>query len=229
MNLNLNISHNLTVENAYIITIKGNATSETFSKQCQESCEKVGQPYTVWQAFDGTKNDRIEIPPQFQGQSWLSWFKWTDRFLSISEVACALSHISLWIRCLEINKPIVILEHDTVMVQPYTNHICTNTICYLGGVEQVYQGWDVKPCPPHASNGDNYHFICRAHAYAIDPLMAKNLVSHVLKYGINESLDMMMRTDVFSVVQCGIFAHDFPDKSNTTITGRKTHPDGTER
>ena len=39
---------------AYIITLKGNATSERLSARCQQTCAKVEQPYHVWDAFDGT-------------------------------------------------------------------------------------------------------------------------------------------------------------------------------
>ena len=79
---------------------------------------------------------------------------------------------------------------------------------YLGCIEQVEKGWGVYPTPPHATNGNNYHFICRAHAYSIDPTVAKNLVSHVIKYGIHESLDIMLRADIFPIVQMGVYAYD---------------------
>jgi hypothetical protein len=108
------------------------------------------------------------------------------------------------------------------MVKPYTQHAVFNSICYLGSHEQVNQGWQVLPTPPHASEGSNYHFICRAHSYAIDPAVAKNMLAHVLKYGINAPLDIMLRADIFPIHQMGIFAYNDwdNDKTNTTILGR---------
>jgi hypothetical protein len=107
-------------------------------------------------------------------------------------------------------------------VRPYTQHAVFNSICYLGSNEQVNQGWQVLPTPPHASEGPNYHFICRAHSYAIDPSVAKNMLAHVLKYGINAPLDIMLRADIFPIHQMGIYAYNHwdNDKQNTTILGR---------
>lgn len=216
----------MTVDQAYIITLKNHALSERLSQRCQISCERVGQPYTVWSAFDGTSGN-IQIPEHSQNQSWVKWIRQYDTELSVTEVAVYLSHVSLWAHCLEINRPIVILEHDSIMVHPYRNHHGYNQIVYLGCREQA-SGWAVTPVPPMAQKNPNYRFMLRAHAYAIDPHSAKNLLAHTIKYGINESLDITIRTDVFSVMQGGFYAYDLPDQE-TTITGRKKGPDGQER
>lgn len=226
--LKLDNCSDLTVENAYIITILGNSLSEELSSRCQTSCSQIGQPYTIWEAFDGTNNSTIKIPEHLKNQNWLSWIKQYDYELSISEVACYLSHISLWARCLDIDKPIVILEHDAIMLKPYTNHIGYNQIGYLGCYEQQVQGWKVSPTPIFAAKGNNYKFMLRAHAYAIDPHSAKNLMASTLKYGINESLDVSIRADVFNIIQPGLFAFDLPAKQ-TTIANRKKKIDGSER
>jgi hypothetical protein len=114
------------------------------------------------------------------------------------------------------------------MVKPYTHHAVYNSICYLGSNEQVNQGWQVMPTPPHASEGPNYHFICRAHAYALDPAVTKNLLAHVLKFGICASLDMLIRADVFPIHQMGVFAYDVKD-ADTTILGRPKDGRSTKR
>jgi hypothetical protein len=85
------------------------------------------------------------------------------------------------------------------------------------------------PTPPHASEGPNYHFICRAHAYAIDPAVAKNLLSHVIKYGIAVPLDILIRADIFPIHQMGVYATDALDKTETTILGRPKHGRKTDR
>jgi hypothetical protein len=145
----------------------------------------------------------------------------TDHYLTRGEVACALSHISLWNHCVQIDQPIVILEHDAIMVERYTQHAIHNSICYLGCAEQVEKGWGVYPTPPHASEGPNYHFLCRAHAYAIDPVVAKNLLAHVIKYGISAPLDILIRTDIFPVHQNGVFAYDASEKETTILARPK--------
>ena len=92
--LNLMPCNDMAVENAYIITIKDNPVSEMLSKRCQQSCDEVGMPYTVWQAFDGTSGT-IQVPDNLKDASWLKWFKLYETFLSPTEVSCYLSHPSL--------------------------------------------------------------------------------------------------------------------------------------
>jgi GR25 family glycosyltransferase involved in LPS biosynthesis len=220
--MNLFSSYRFETENAYIIRVKGNEKSEKLAKQCADSCEKVKMPYRYWDAYDGMSGGVIKTPDHHN--EIMNLIKITDHYLTRGEVACALSHISLWARCVLLDRPIVILEHDTLMVQPYLSHPVYNSIGYLGGNEQVLQGWGVYPTPPHASEGPNYHFICRAHAYAIDPAVAKNMLAYAIKYGITGPLDIMIRADLFPIHQMGVYAYDVyssDDKhTETTILGR---------
>lgn len=218
LNQSLNFSYNLEVESAYIITVKGNPTSETLSARCAASCEQVGMPYKTFEAIDGTSGT-LKVPLSLESCSYLSWIKWIVPTLTITEVACVLSHFALWCRCIELDQPIVILEHDAIMVKAYKEYTGYNTIMYFGSSEQAVGGWPVLSIPPHGSYGPNYHFILRAHAYAIDPAIAKNMVAHVIKYGIREPLDFIMRADIFPIAQTDLFAYDKP--GITTITGRK--------
>ena len=218
--------YNTIVENAYIIKIKDHPISEKMAERCAKSCKIIGQKYEFWDAYDGT-GDEIIKPSHHN--IVMDLIKVTNHYTTRSEIATALSHISLWVECIRLDKPIIILEHDAIMVQPYYEHKVFNSIAYLGSIEQYSQGWEVTPTPLHASDGPNYHFICRAHAYAIDPIVAKNLLSYVIKYGITASLDMMIRADIFPIHQMGIVAYDLPDIENTTITGRPKQGRLTER
>ena len=103
--LNLYYSRDCVVDHAYIITVKGNESSENYSARCRSSCEQVGMPYKDWDAFDGTDNSTIKIPDHSANSSYLKWLKVFDHHLSKTEIACYLSHFSLWCRCLELDKP----------------------------------------------------------------------------------------------------------------------------
>lgn len=219
--LNLYRSNNMHVESAYVITVKGNSSSEHFSQECQDSCRQVGMPVKTWDAYDGINPGTIIEPDHSKNDSVMGMLKITDHYLTRGEVACALSHISLWVHCAKIDRPIVILEHDSIMVKPFLEQQCYNSIVYLGGSEWAQQGWKVYPIPPHASEGPNWLFICRAHAYCIDPAMAKNLLSYVIKHGINAPLDIMLRADLFNISHQGLFAYDqMRSKEDTTIASR---------
>jgi GR25 family glycosyltransferase involved in LPS biosynthesis len=221
----LSFSYNTSVDTAYIIRVVGHDSSEEQAARCLESCEKVGQAAEYWDAYNGL-GDTLTAPAHHSGI--MKMLKVTDHYLTRGEVACALSHISLWAKCVEEDKPLIVLEHDAVMTKAYTQHMVYNSICYLGSHEQATQGWGVYPTPPHASEGPNYHFMCRAHAYAIDPAVAKNMLAHVLKYGLCSSLDMMLRADIFPIHQMGVYAHD-TRIAETTILGRSKIGRTTER
>ena len=148
----------------------------------------------------------------------MSILKIMDNYLTKAEVACALSHISLWLHCAKLDKPIIILEHDAVMLKKLEEFPGFNTILYLGAIEWAEEGWPIMQIPLHGSDGPNKHFICRAHAYAIDPIVAKNLLATTLKMGIYASLDEMMAADLYHISHVGCVAYDKP--STTTISAR---------
>jgi len=132
----LYFQNDMTVDQAYIIRVKNHEISEKLAKRCADSCDEVGQKYQFWDAFNGLGT---EIQPPAQYSDIVKMVKVTDHYLTRGEVACALSHISLWAHCVLIDKPIVILEHDAIMLQPYTGHGLYNSIAYLGGREQYLQ------------------------------------------------------------------------------------------
>lgn len=225
--MNLIPCNNMSVDKAYVITVIDNEISESLTNRCIESCSGVGMPVEKWAAFDGTKG-QIITPQHSIGKDWVEWVKQYDLELSVTEVACVLSHMSLWAHCATINKPIVVLEHDAIMLQAYYNHIGYNQIAYLGCIEQARLGWQVSPTPPQAAKNEHYRYMLRAHAYAIDPFVARNLLAYFIKYGICESLDISIRADQFSIIQPGLYAFDLPHEQ-TTITDRKKKSDGSER
>lgn len=215
-------SYDMVPSKAYIIRVNGNEKSMSKASRAAKSCEEVGMDWDYWDAYNGIENP---IVPPDHHSGILEMVKITDHYLTRGEVACVLSHISLWQKCVLDDKPLVILEHDSVMLEAYTKHRVFNSICYLGGNEQVNKGWQVLPTPPHASEGPNYHFICRAHAYAIDPAVAKNMLAYTLQQGIYAPLDIMLRADIFPIHQMGVFAYDVKETDidimdDTTILGR---------
>ena len=232
--------HEMNIEGTYIISIQGNKVSEQLTQQCLASCEKVGQPnVNVFPAFDATGSKikvqqhdlglpvgelgSIKVPEFLQGQAFLNFLRLKRCNLLMTQIACFLSHYSLWCMCLDKDMPIVILEHDAVMVKPYLRHAYLNNIVYLGGSEQIAGTLRCNDTiPPHASDQQGLdRFICRAHAYSIDPIMAKNLVAYSIQHGIITTADAMMKYDQFGIVQNGVYAYDNPhDLSTITLDGR---------
>ena len=230
----------MAVEGTYIISIQGNEVSQKLTQQCYESCQKVGQPNVqVFPAFDATDSPikiqdhdlgkpigemgTIKVPEMLKGQAFINFLRLRRADLLMTQIACFLSHYSLWCMCLDKDQPIVILEHDAIMVKQYLRHKYYNNIVYLGGCEQVNGSLHANDTvPPHASDQKGLdRFICRAHAYAIDPAMAKNLVAYSIHHGLITTADAIMRCDMFGIVQDGVYAYDKPNGLSTiTEDGR---------
>lgn len=212
-------SYDLNVEGAYIIHVPTNYTSYDMAIRCLESCKKINYKATLYEGFDGTGTELV-IPEHLKEQSWFKWLKVTDHLQSLAEVACSLSHISLWVKCMELDRPIVILEHDAIMIKPYLTHEIYNGIVYLGSVENLRDSSiSQNKIPRHSSINRNWNFINRAHAYSIDPAAARKLFTCVLSRGIYESADVMIRADDVAIVQTGFYAYELVGE--TIIKTRK--------
>mgnify|MGYP003121749676 CR=1 FL=1 len=226
--------YQMDIEGTYIISIEGNEVSQKLTQQCIESCQKINQHnIQVFPAFDATDSPiktqnynlglpvgelgTIKVPEFLKDQAFINFLRLRRSDLLMTQIACFLSHYSLWCMCLSKDRPIVILEHDAIMVKPYKRHNYYNNIVYLGGREQaagVLHSMDT--IPPHASDHKGLdRFICRAHAYAIDPAIAKNLVSYSIDHGIITTADAIMRCDMFGIVQDDVYAYDNPHGLST--------------
>ena len=208
----LNFSEDRDIDGAYIITLKGHPESEKLASRCYNSCRSVDMKAVLWEAFDGT-GDSVKVPNHIANQNYISWLKKPNNRYSNSQIGVFFSHYSLWAHCATIDKPLIILEHDAIMVKALNHHGFYNSIIYLGSREQKL-GKPVYTIPPHGSIYEgHWRFICRAHAYAIDPAMARNLLSYTIKEGITKTLDVFMRCDLFSIVQQDFYAYDEPGVS----------------
>lgn len=206
------------IDTAYIIAIN-HPVSKELARRCKESCRNVGMNTTYWEGVDGTGND-IKIPNSL---NWIPWhlIRIPSNVYSNSQIACFLSHFSLWMQCVQIGKPIAILEHDSLMVKKIEYAKYYNAIQFLGCVEQVNGSMPVVPgIPPHASiYGGTWRAICRAHAYVIDPPVARLLIAEVVRLGMVKTLDIFIRADIFSIVQDDVYAYDLRGESTIRELG----------
>jgi len=177
---------------AFVITLP----YEKYIKMAENviaSCKKHNIFCQKWEAFDGLGKN-IKIPMNLKNQTHINLLKVQNYNLTFAEIACFLSHYSLWCHCVELNRPIIILEHDIEFIKTYSDHKYNNTIVYLGHED--------RNILPHVSIYNHfYKFIRGAYAYSIDPMIAKNLVSHVIKEGICRPVDVTMRLDYFHIIQ----------------------------
>lgn len=211
--------YDTSVLGAFIIYMPNVPLSVEMANRCKESCDRAGQKAFLFEGFDGT-GGTIKIPDHLKEQSWIKWLKVTDHFQSPTEVACSLSHIALWVKSMEEERPLIILEHDAIVVKPYIHHPFYNIISYLGCKEQINSSHALPPTPIHSTINKNWHFINRAHAYCVDPQVSKRLFLNVLDRGIFETSDVMIKCDDVAIIQPGFYAYDKSDNV-TTLSHKK--------
>ena len=243
--LNVDYNWEKDIAETCIIAIPNNASSQEKAQNALDSCRYVGQVNPrIYLGYDGTDKSSIYTPNSIQTSSLInvmSWIKVVDTALSITEVACALSHISLWVHCININKPIVIMEHDAYMLRPFERMTYTNSVEYLGrDSELITLLKDAKVDSYHEliqyykETGNypqkvirlpvtmviNYNFLFShgLHAYAIDPFMARRLFARVLTEGLINPIDVVVEVTDFELVQTAVYAILGPKSVESTIS-----------
>lgn len=209
--MNFDNSYEIKVANTYIIVISGNEESERLAQISAEACKNLGQSYELFHAVDGTSGN-IRFPYYHAA---LELLKFTNMTLSSEELGCMLSHYLLWVRCIELDAPIVILEHDGVLIKRYEYHPFYNVIEYLGCSEQVRNEHISYPIPPYCQMNSNSRYIFKTHAYSIDPFVARQMVAKLIQHGVYTSADVFMKVNDFAIIQTNLYATDIP--GNTTI------------
>lgn len=215
--MNFSFSHSREIESAYIIRLSNNPISVQLSNRCMQSCQTAQMPAKFWEGFDGTQKDTLLVPTHLKNKDYFNWIKVHDTRITLSQLACVLSHFSLWCHCLTIDKPIVILEHDAVVLKKLERFEFYNMIQFLGSIEQ-FQGAPQYIIPPHGTAYEQrLRFIGRAHAYAVDPQICKNMIIRFIQNGVfaTTTADMFLRSDIFGIIQHGMYAYDLPGEIST--------------
>ena len=99
----------------WMIRMKGDPTSEIYAKYCARSWTDAGFHVNFFDAVtpETLPNyyHRIKFPDK-------SITEGTSSEQNDQERSCLLSQILLWEKCVEINKPILVLEHDAFLENP---------------------------------------------------------------------------------------------------------------
>ena len=114
---------------AYVIYIQGHEDSEKFSDRCIQSIIDTESDLTVekfpaitpenmWQVnYTWPLRKKIKCP---KTGLLLSAYKTYD---NNKRIAAAQSHYMLWRKCVTLNRPILILEHDAIFTKKFESKI----------------------------------------------------------------------------------------------------------
>lgn len=162
----------------FVITIESLPESVEYSKRCIESAKTFGfSNIRPWTAI--TPLDDIEFLFDLYGVP-------IDRFLEINTqckrprnaMGCFMSHYSLWLHCIELLEPILILEHDAVFTGSFEwNRVPNLPDAALMSIGRPSYG-NFKLSSKHGVNKlFSKKYLPGAHAYVVKPAAAYDLVS----------------------------------------------------
>lgn len=195
---------------AFAIVIRGHNTSESAFGALVSSSQGVQNDFSI-ERFDASTPDNAEAKLKEYNLRWNYPVKgsvldpWTELRKSaygernpLRRVACSISHFELWKKCVELNEPIIVLEHDALfttkldpkpLIESEFGVISLNSPIQATFAFQTYDAIiqsrkeELQPVPMLASK-EVPQGLPGNSAYFIKPFAAKHLIELCYKYGL---------------------------------------------
>ena len=172
----------------FVIAIKGHSVSEAQLNDCLSSAKKYNWSVDVFWGINGntlTENSwkEINVTPLLHKPTMNRKGTW----------GCFFSHWLLWNKCVELNEPIIVLEHDAVITEPWKPIEINDSMIKL---HRYYKQKNLK------YDDDSGLWSPSTHAYCILPAHAKQLITFARNVGGYET-DRMMGDKVLKVQHLG--------------------------
>jgi hypothetical protein len=172
----------------FVIAIKGHPVSESLLKDCLDSAEKFSWDIEVFWGINGstlTETDwkNIGVIPLLSKPTMNRRGTW----------GCFFSHWILWNKCLQLNEPIVVLEHDAIIQESWKAIEIDSSMIKL---HRYYKQKNIK------YDDNSGIWSPSTHAYCILPKHAELLINFAKSIGGYET-DRMMGNKVLSVEHLG--------------------------
>lgn len=102
---------------AYMIVVKSSDASTYYANYCIPSWESVGTSVCI---FPAVTPDNLSMCSDLRFARYSSMVKYVKKNIKAeitpTEKSCWCSHFVLWKRCVEMNEPILIIEHDSLLI-----------------------------------------------------------------------------------------------------------------
>lgn len=172
----------------FVIALKGHSISEKQLQECLDSANLFNWKIEIFWGINGRS---------ITEETWRKEgiFPRLDKpTMSRPGVqGCFLSHWHLWKKCIELNEPIIILEHDA-LIQNYWQPIkIDNEVMKL---HRYYKAKNPK------YDEDSGIWSASGHAYCITPVVAEKLINFVRSVGAFEA-DRILGDKVVKITHLG--------------------------
>lgn len=154
---------------AFVITIKGHKGSEQVADRCIKTAARNG--IKVEKFYGVTPKDK---PGRIFEQEGLVSDYFAEKFSKAESAQAAfLSHYNLWKKCIDMNEPIIIFEHDAVVVAPLPSPFYFNKVITFS---KPSYGFHRTPVIIGTGALAQKQYFGGAHGYAVKPQGAIELV-----------------------------------------------------
>jgi GR25 family glycosyltransferase involved in LPS biosynthesis len=170
----------------FVIALKDHPISESQLKDCLNGAKKHNWQVEV---FWGVYGNRLTAK------------RWKDIGIRSyigkpGAEGCWVSHYNLWNKCIELNKPIVVLEHDAVIQRPWQSLEIDKSLIKLHRhyrKDPMNEKWNHPVCGRWSPS---------THAYCITPDHASILTEAAKNLGAHPA-DVFMGSNIISVELLG--------------------------
>ena len=177
---------------AFVITLQQSELARRIANESINAANNFGINAEIYPAVLGYDSN-----PLFKKYNITQYLNHTIAVKS-GHQGCFLSHFELWLKCIELDQPIIILEHDGIFIRPLPNDILENfyEICRLDAFDRWLPGYNQKiqnslnksidyngnPTAVYYHSSGNYYV--GAYGYIVKPQGAVKLVRFARERGI---------------------------------------------
>jgi GR25 family glycosyltransferase involved in LPS biosynthesis len=193
---------------AVIIRLKNNAISEKYADECIEQANKFNISLEKYDGINGlTYKDHLEklnIKPLKKFKKGLPGI-----------YGCFLSHYYIWKHCIDLNEPILVLEHDGYFIKQLPENILDRfddilkldsqnpyDILYNQVILDTFENnLEIKDIDNFLVDNGAGNYSWGTYAYIIKPLGAKKLINWIAQHGFLPA-DQQIGLNVLNVKTC---------------------------
>lgn len=177
---------------SFVITIIDNEKSVKVADRCIRSAYNFGLKVEKFKAI--TPADDPEIIFNTLGLPTRLFRDQYSRYLNV--LSCFLSHYHLWLKCVELEQPIIIFEHDAVVVDEIPVNKPFDKLLSLG--KPSYGNFKIAP-KLGVNNLFSKRYLPGAHAYMLKPFGAKILITAAATMA--RPADVFLNSETFPWIQ----------------------------
>jgi GR25 family glycosyltransferase involved in LPS biosynthesis len=195
---------------AFIITLKGHELSEKVSNDCISQAKKFNIQVKIFDAIWGSEYQ------EHMNLTGLKIGRVKKNKMNLGHYGNFFSHYYLWKKCLVLNEPIIVLEHDGYFIKKIPDDVLDNFVDILKldcenpysieYAEKINEDFSQPTTYIHSIKGIHKRKKCGwytwgSYGYIIKPSGAKKLIDWVTEHGFM-STDNQIADNILCVSIC---------------------------